>query len=728
MKPYLSYQLLLIVLFALSSCSSDSENPSPEPEPDVVAPNVTFNIAGSSNTSSGTTPVFSNQITINISAQDAGGVAKVEAYINDQKVGEDVTSPFQIVIDLTGYTSKIPSSGKFQDYTLKIVATDTSGNQSSSEQVIHIDNELPAITNVSIESGGVINGDTNLVTFSVSDNEGLKSVKVILNNQLLQEFTDDVYEFNINTLDLSEGENSFSIEAIDLANNTAEFNVQFFADNTGPEIIVPNLVDGQILDESIVFAPQVQDQFSNVVSFTANLNGVPLLESTTDQTGEVLIDPEELAIGEVSFELVASDELGNETTLNWTNQVLRRLFRVQMESDFFENTWFGFHILISEMDGSFIMLKSAKITDTELILHAPGEFPLDKEYMVSFIAEENQGSWIETHMTVVQNLTRSNFTQINFTAPDGESITQQTIPMSGFLGVEAIIGRGHGFQSTHDPNLETFSLESYDGAGYNPYNSYYLIGYHLGEDPSYGYLKIDNPWDTGFTINKSDFIFDNINQGTTSFTGNGLSSYDHNLSIWGFEKAEDVDKKLSHLIYDSNNTFGPIGTDNYYYPTVFEEYQHHFRLNNYNTYRNGLPAPEYLLPDWTVEHSQTGNEVSIIKTGLGHTVGRLIVEIGSETDGSQLMPILFKSAHEGPIYLPMIPKELSNLNVYPIFQNQTYSVEYSELISFDTITTYEEYLENVITNYKEHTEVAPIMESITNRNAFIFSNWSYKYQ
>lgn len=727
MKKYLPHLLLLSLSFIVFSCSSDSDEPTP-PEPDIIAPIVAITIGGSTSSGNGETPVYSNQIIVNINAQDAGGVAKVEAFINDQKVGEDTTAPFQITIDLSGYTSKMPSSGKFQDYTLKIVATDTSGNQSSTEQVINIDNEMPSISNVSLQNGAIINGDTNAVTFEVSDNEGLSTIQVFLNDELFQQFSDGVFEFNINTLELSEGENSFRIEAKDLANNTVNFDVAFISDNTGPEIMVSNLVDGQIIDESFNFSPQVQDEFSNVVGFTALLNGVTLLESTTDQIGEVLIDPEELAVGEVSFELIASDALGNETTMNLTNQVLRRLFKVQMENGFFESTWFGFHILISEMDGSFIMLKSAKITDNELVLHAPSEFPLDKEYMVSFIGEENQGSWIETHMTVVQNLTRSNFTRINFTAPNGESITQQTIPMSGFLGVETVIGRGHGYQSTHDPNLETLSLESYGGNGYDPYNGYYLIGYELGDNPSYGYLKIDNPWDTGFVINKSDFSFDNINQGTTSFSANGLANYDHNLNIWGFEKAEDVGNKLSHLIYDSNYTFGPVGTDNYYYPTVFEAYQHHFRLNNYNTFREGLPAPEYLLPDWTIEHTQSANEVSILKTGAGHTVGRLIVEIGNETNGSQLMPVLFASSHEGPVYLPFLPEELSNLSVYNIFQNQTYSVEYSELISFDTITTYEDYLNNVISNYKEHTEVAPLMESITNINAFIFSNWSFKYQ
>ncbi|MCR9264460.1 MAG: Ig-like domain-containing protein [Flavobacteriaceae bacterium] len=728
MNRYLLCALSGLMLFLVISCSSDSEDPTPEL--DVTAPTANFNIAGTSSGSSTEPVVVSNQIQININAQDAGGIAKVEAFIDDQKVGEDTTAPYQITIDISGYASKNSLTGKFTDYVLKVTVTDTSGNKTSKEQVINIDNELPTISEVSLIQGTIINGDTNTVTFNITENEGLNGVKVYLDNALLSEITDANYEVNINTLNLSDGENTLKIEAIDLAENLAIHEVVFISDNTGPEIAIMNPGANEILDEPFLFAPQVQDAFSEVVSFVAKLNDETILDSSINETWEILLNPDLFPVGEANFELVATDAVGNETTLNFTNQILRKLFEVQMENGFFENSWFGFHILISEMDGSFIMLETVEITDTELVIYAPDEFAVDKEYMVSFIAEENQSSWVKTHMTIVQNLTRSNFTHINFTAALGESLNQQTIPMSGFFGVESVISRGNGFQTTqHDPNLEELGLASYEGNGYNPYENYYLIGYHMGEDPSfYGYLKIDNPWDPDFVINRSDFSFDDINQGTTTFSGNSLPGYNHNLNIWGFEKAEDVGNKLPHLIYDSNITFSPEGSDNYYYPTVFEKYQHRFKLNNYNTYRDGLPATEYLLPDWTIEHNQNGNEVNITKTGTGHNVGRLMVEIGSEGQGSQLMPVLFDSSKDGPIYLPILPEELSSLNVYSIFENQTYSVEYSELISFDIISTYSDYLNKVISEYKEHTEVSPIMESITNQDAFIFDNWSFKYQ
>ena len=720
-KIYLS----LLALVLICSCTSDSENPVEE-QIDTTPPQVEFTITGFPNASNTTPIVVSNQLEISIATQDAGGIEKVEAFIGNQKVAEDNTSPYNLVIDLSGFESK-SSNGNFKDYVLRIDVSDLAGNVTSKEQLLNIDNELPVISEVSIEAGAIINGQENVVNFMVNDNEGLKNVKAYINNDLLQEFTDAAFEFNIDTTILNDGSNSIRIEAQDLADNTTTFEVEFIVDNTGPEITISNLVEDQLLDAPFQFAPQVEDTYSPIALFTAKLNETIILESTSNEIGSIQLDPEEFSAGDVVFELFAADDLGNETTVSINGQILRRLFNIQLESGFFESTWFGFHVVISEMDGSFITLKTIDINENEAIVYAPGEFSLDKEYMVSFIADENQGGRIKTHMTIVQHLTRTNFDQINFTAPFGESINQQSIPMAGFDGIENVLGRGHGYMSNHNSDLSELTLEQNEGNGYATYPSFYLTGYELGDDPSYGYLKIDNPWETNFTVNKSDFVFDNVLMGTASFAGNTLPINDRNLYIWGFENETDFNNNVSHLIHDSNFTFGPVGSETYYYPTVFERYKHHLRLDNYNIYQNGLPESDYLIPNWNIDHVQNGNQVNLEKSGSGHIVGRLIVEIGSEND-SQLMAVLFDSSKGNTVHLPVLPAVLESLNIYQIFQNQTYSVDYSELISFGTITTYGQYIKEAIEPYKEHTEVSPRMESLTNRNAFIFNNWSFKYQ
>lgn len=264
MNRYLLCTLANLVLFFAFSCSSDSEDPTPEP--DVTAPKVDFSISGAPSNVGSSPIVVSNQIQVNINAQDAGGVAKVEAFINDQKVGEDNTSPYQITIDLSGYTSKNSLTAKFQDYVLKVTVTDTSGNATSEQQVIHIDNELPSITEVSLQEGQIIGGETNTITFNVIDNEGLSSVKCYAGERFLMEITDNKFEVNINTLHLTYGENIFKIEAFDLAENKTTYETVFYADNSGPTIELERLIENPIIDEVSILSPMVIDEYSEVMS------------------------------------------------------------------------------------------------------------------------------------------------------------------------------------------------------------------------------------------------------------------------------------------------------------------------------------------------------------------------------------------------------------------------------------------------------------------------------
>ncbi|MFN3136493.1 MAG: Ig-like domain-containing protein [Allomuricauda sp.] len=133
--------LLLLTVGIFYSCSSDSADPTPEP--DTVAPTLDFTISGASSDSSPI--VVGDQMEINISAEDAKGIDKVEAFIDNEKVGEDTSAPFRIIVDLSVYTAKALTK-KAQNYTLRVDAIDTSGNTSSLEQTITIVTEKTLVT------------------------------------------------------------------------------------------------------------------------------------------------------------------------------------------------------------------------------------------------------------------------------------------------------------------------------------------------------------------------------------------------------------------------------------------------------------------------------------------------------------------------------------------------------------------------------------------------------
>ena len=712
------FNLLLI------GCSSDSDS-NQEIVPDVTAPELNITLTGFPH-NSGEPIVASNSIEINIDAKDEGGIAKIEAFLNNEKVGEDTTAPYQIVVDISTLDSKNASTKKYKDYTLRVTATDKSGNTQSKEQIINVDNEKPIITSVSLESGTIINGNENTVSFEVMDNEELSSVKAYLNEELLIEVADEIYEININTLELQDGQNILKIEAIDIAENSSTFEINFISDNTGPEITIENLTENQILDNPFKLNPIISDVHSDIalIEVLFGENQLLLAQDMVDFQLEFI--PEEYPIGKENFTFIAFDELGNQTSLSIPTEVKRKLFTIRLENGFLQNDWVGFWVLISEMDGTAILNKSIESNISELIIHANDEFPLEKEYMVSFIADENNGSFVKTHMTIVQNLTRLNFDEINFSPGFGEKITYTTVPMTGFEGVENVVGRGNGFQTTHDNNLENLTLDINSGYGYAPYNGLYLTGYNLGESPSYGYYRINYPFETNLEIKKSDFLYDNVATGTVNFSENSLTNYDDNLFIWGFESPSDLQNGNSHLVYDSFYTFQSFRTRDYFYPDLFSSYKHHFRLNNYNTFRNGLPNENYLIPNWEVSYTQNEKVVTINKSGTGYTVGRLIIDLGFQ-DNSQLVTLIYDSSKQNQVYIPEIPEELNNLNAFESFKNSSISVDYAELVSFDDISKYQEYLLKVISVYKEHDEVSPVMESVLDKNGYIFANWSFKY-
>src|SRR5690606_24238814 len=166
--------LLFSTLFF--SCSSDNKDINPL-DSDTTPPSLEISFTGIPNVDEGTVIVVSHQLEIKIKAEDANGIAKIDAFIDGQKVGEDTTAPFEITVDLSKFSSKT-AKGNFQDYTLKVTATDKAGNVSTKEQVINVDNEIPVISDVSVDKDMVLHGSTNPIAFNVTDNEEIAKVYV----------------------------------------------------------------------------------------------------------------------------------------------------------------------------------------------------------------------------------------------------------------------------------------------------------------------------------------------------------------------------------------------------------------------------------------------------------------------------------------------------------------------------------------------------------------------
>ena len=737
MKKFQLTSFLFSLVLLLLSCSSDSGDPAPEPEPDVIAPTVTVQIAGSTNNSTGEPSVFSNQITIDISAQDAGGVAKVEAFINDQKVGEDNSAPFQLTIDLSNYSSKIPSTGKFQDYILKIVATDTSGNEGVSEQIIHIDNELPSISEVSLSDRQVIGGDTNTFTFTASDNEGLSIVKIYINNELASEISNDLYEFNINTLDLSDGENILKIEATDLAENTTSHEVTFISDNTGP-LIVPNTVEeGQILDEEFLMSITLSDTYSNVTMFDVTLGEQNLLTSGVDfpsgTDGQVDFDmnPENYSTGEQILKIIAFDSLGNTSVMEIPVQILRLLVTITIPEGFLSPNIPSNHFAFaSEMNGEPIDVEEIFFETREVKLYAQGEFDTTQSFVLTYasVVGPNRNT---SYLYSIMNLTRENPGALELEVPKRFSFNGGIpYPINGFASTSQLycFGKDFSFSSSEsgDTLLGTSSPQNHPTGT----EQIYIYSYNsLNND--YRYQFVPKPIPNGFEINYEDFTNDALTDQSidlSTFSNDGRSS----LAIFGYNNDMEYQNDFQSQIWRSGYGY-QISQFPYRLNSNFYGYSHDFIRGNYRSFGVGLPPSQPVAPNWTIDYTYNNNQIALNLTGNDHTTGRILFNGGYDVQMPYEWQLEFNSQQETSITLPKIPEDMQSFAINNHYQNASFELLHLELLKFQGIGSYNEYITNIVKTNKSFKKTAFQFQSIFKseidgyqpftRNSYFYNEW-----
>nr|WP_288931245.1 Ig-like domain-containing protein [uncultured Allomuricauda sp.] len=720
--------LLLAASTILYSCSSDSEDP--VPEPDVIAPNVDFSIPGNSGTSSTETPVVSNQIVVDIDAQDAGGVAKVEAFINNEKVGEDTTAPYQITIDVSNYTSKNNLTAKFTDYTLKVTVTDTSGNETSKEQVIHIDNELPSITEVSLADGQVIGGDTNAVTFNVSDNEGLNSVKTYLNDTLLEEITEDIYEVNLNTSELSDGENFLKIEATDLADNITTYEVPFISDNTGPEIISNTVEDGQILDESLLISTGLSDIHSQVSFIDIALGEQNLLTTDvafpagTDGQVDLVFDSETIATGEHVLKITASDALGNTSSLEITVQILRRLITINIPTGFYNPESARLFVFASGMDGQLLDVKRI-YSDTEMVrLHTTNETVGDFEYMLTFGEYISGSIGNATEFTTVQNISPEVMPVINLNTYQRflNQSNSYLIPTENFDFNDELNIVAQGFDyygnfnqiesgSTSDISI----VQRQNVSSILQSNSFYLALYNNTLN-TYSYTLLDSNIAADLVISADMFTTQGVEQRFYDPIMNGQAFESSTIDIRGYLNQDDFNNNINHLIHNHGYGYIPLNGIPYFINDTFTNYKYTVRINDYFTERTGQPEGSFTPVDWTIDYSFLNNQIDITKSGIGHTVGKIFIdsetpEVINGLNVSYRWNLVYDSQKMDQVILPQIPEEIQSWGFYTIYENDGFKVQQVEIKGFQGIPDYNSYLSGVIKDNKYSFVVSLNMES-----------------
>lgn len=712
------------ISIVLLSCTNDSES---EKIPDVTAPTVAFSIAGMPNTPEDGIVVVSTLFVVNVEAKDEGGIAKVEAFINDEKVGEESKPPYSITIDLTSFVSKVGKTEGFDDYILKIIVTDSSGNSSSKDQNIRIDAQLPSITNVSITNGLIIGGGTNPVTFDVRDNEELSSVLVYMNDVIIANINDKNYELNIDTANLNDGDNNFKIEVKDIAGNIGSHSVQFIVDNSGPEITLEAIQDGQLIDQLTTLDPSILDAYSDI-----RLVEIFYDDRTIFSTDEVLnvkfdFDPENYPAGEAILKIKAVDILGNANEVLLNVNVLRLLFTLNIPEGYLSpNISINHFLFASELDGNLIDMKEIIFETGVVKLYATGEFELGRDFTITFASLGRNG--VASYLNSFSHINRQNLNEMTLVVPNRYSGSSSSIvSVNGFSDSTQLFGYGrdYHFSSTQsgERQIQSFVPSNHMAEsgpiyiyGFNPLNNFY------------NYRLLDRPIPANLEINFSDLSVENLVEKELRTNPEEFINSDRYFTLYGFRNQQDLDNDLYHNIWSYGYGQYIRSPFKYKLNTEFYEYAYELNIGNYREKGIGLPKDIIVVPNWSIDYTFENKIVSLTKSGTGHIVGSIYLEGGYDVSAPYEWNVFFDSNKDGNIALPKIPIVLQNYPIYNHYQNNYLEVVSVGLRKYDNMETYESFLEQTLKGNKAFQKSCPPYQSIfTGERPQSFSSPGYFY-
>ncbi|MFS4457322.1 Ig-like domain-containing protein [Maribacter sp. 2304DJ31-5] len=696
--------LMLVISIIFIACSSNNEEIDPL-ENDNTPPVLDLTFKGFPNISEGSPIVVSKKIEIAISAEDSNGIDKIEAFLDGEKVGEDASAPYLITIDVSQYTSK-SIAGKYKNYTLEIVATDRAGNTTSKEQIINVDNEIPVVSDVSLIPESTLTGNTNPFSFLVSDNEGLESIMLYLNEELYAQVEiEEPYESNIDTSVLPDGSNILKIEATDVAGNMAIFELDFITDNSGPVVSFENLTDQIIIDEVLLLNPTVTDEYSEVVSIEIKFNDETLTVTDSEAPINYEFDPENYSVGESTFEIIAIDGLGNTSSMTIDANIYRRLIEINIPENRINPSITAAVVFVSRMDGSNVVWQEIVPEDRQIILSVPESFDLSTEFMVSFFMEDNGGmASITTH----QNLTRGNPGVLNLAEPvrrEGNGSGRQ-VPIVNFLSNDVLIGESGPsysfFQSTDDsPASYTVYLDTAqdflnistaeDPVYLDPFDQVYVFDLSTYENTLISY-----PPASDYTLDKANLRNDNLENGQLVVSSpNILANTNSVMRIAGALSQEDEVSNKFHEMFVWNRV-GNLDTPmDYTLNSTFYSYRHALHFGNYYTERKGRPLASYTVPDVSLDYSISDNEINIAVQGTEHVVGR--VQCVDFDNLTYVWNITYDSENISTVIIPELPVSISH-PIESAHQSGNIKVEKVELISYGSISSYDQYIDRMVKN------------------------------
>lgn len=252
----------------------------------------------------------SGQVTVTTNAWDSYAVAKVEFFLDSNKIGESLSAPFSFDLDTTTLTN-----GAHQ---LFVKATDTSGNwQTSTPVSFTINNDLIAPTvNILAPSNGQTVSGTVLIEAQANDNVGVTRVEFYADGALIATDTSAPYSTDWATSGLVQGQSyTLTAKAFDAKGNqgvSTPISVTI-ADTTAPQVSLTAPLAGATVSGQVTINASASDNLGlNRVEFYVDN---ALIATDTTSAYSATWDTTGLAHNSAHLlKAIAFDNAGNQTT------------------------------------------------------------------------------------------------------------------------------------------------------------------------------------------------------------------------------------------------------------------------------------------------------------------------------------------------------------------------------------------------------------------------------
>lgn len=704
---YLKSIVCLLIITLVLSCSSDTATSLVEK--DTTPPSITtFTINNVSINDINDSIVVSTALEFNVEASDDKEVTNIDVFINNIKVASNTSSPFKLNLDISHYDSG--------NHTVKIAVSDEAGNTTTSKNVsITIDNTLPSITNVSISNNSILSGNTNLLSFTVSDDISIGTIEVFLDDTSLAKIANDSYEVNIPTSALNDGKHTIEIIATDSNGNSSKLNIDFTSDNTGPKIIINAIQENEIISKLINFNPEISDDFSNISSLQVLYRNQLLHSFQNNSFGPFDFNPNDYTPGDGMFTFIATDALGNTSELTINTKIAQALIHIKIPENYLSPNIMKSWVFASKSDGTPISTVKIESGMRDIVLQSMEKINETENFMVTFFEVMNNGS---NRISTIQNLTLTSLETIQISPRDVFSEDSETThPVNDFTTNETIKSKGVDYTGEKSKeNSFSFKLMQPKKT-----DRIYIHSYDANEpSTSYRYQFLNRPVNNGFNLTKTNFSNQDVT--VNNFTLQGYFpgvDLKPSLSILGFENQYNYTNNIYHELFNEALSSDEIDINSpisYPLNTSFGAYRHRLVSRDYITERKGTPLTNYNKPNWDVDYDTAhGNTIKIATNGSTHTIGRLWLKNKLSMDSSydyNWSLVYDSQKNKSEVIIPTLPDELKNLAFYTYSEGTFWQVKQIELSRYQGISSYDEYLKKVIKNNVNYYEVSDYVESV----------------